>query len=179
MTIRPRLIVISGLPGSGKSTVGRLLAESLERAAYIEADVLQHFVVAGLELADHNGISDEGRQQLSLRLRNACLLAKSYVASGFTAVVDDIVTGRRFEELVTALGGTEFEFVMLNPDFEVMKARWRRMGSPFAESWDWIDEEIQHDTPRIGLWIDSTHLTPDETLARIISGLDLEVAATS
>jgi len=40
-------------PGSGKSTVGRLLAKSFERAAYIEADVLQHFVVAGLELANH------------------------------------------------------------------------------------------------------------------------------
>ena len=47
------------------------------------------------------------------------------------------------------------------------------MGSPYAERWDWIDEDIEHNTPRIGVWIDNTNLTPEETLAQIIERLDL------
>ena len=43
----PEIWLITGIPGAGKSTVARLLAESFERAAYIEGDVLRGFVVSG------------------------------------------------------------------------------------------------------------------------------------
>jgi hypothetical protein len=46
------------------------------------------------------------------------------------------------------------------------------MGSPFVDAWDWIDEEIRSDTRRVGLWLDTTVLTPDETVDAILARLD-------
>lgn len=46
------------------------------------------------------------------------------------------------------------------------------MGSPFADRWDWIDDEIRHRTPRVGLWLDTTGLTPDQTVDTIVRRMD-------
>jgi hypothetical protein len=61
---------------------------------------------------------------------------------------------------------------MLLRDLESLKSEWRAMGSPFVDSWDWIDHDIRHATPRKGLWLDSTHLTPEETFALVIERRD-------
>ena len=173
MSVAPRIIVISGLPGAGKSTTSALLACRLPRAAHIEADRLQEFVTSGGVLPDASGtINPEAARQLRLRLRNACLLARSFLDSGFTAIIDDIVAARRFDDLVGDLEGVPFGFVMLLPDFAHVKARWRAMGSPFAEVWDWIDDDIRAHTPRVGLWLDTTHLTPEDTADIIFQRLD-------
>ena len=80
------------MPGVGKSTLARKLSEQLERAAHLEADVLQSLIVSGAEYGTLDGIGEEAWRQIQLRLRHAVLLAKSFVVSGFTAVIDDIVT---------------------------------------------------------------------------------------
>ena len=167
-----RIIVISGLPGVGKSTTARLLALRLPRAAHVEADNLQRLVLTGGVWPDAAGIHGEAERQLRLRLRNACLLARSFREYGFSAIVDDIVAGSRFDQLVEELDGVPFDFVMLLPAFEHVQARWRAMGSPFVDAWGWIDDEIRLNTPRVGLWLDTTSLTADETVEVILDRLD-------
>jgi hypothetical protein len=176
----PRIVVISGLPGVGKSTTAARLGRRLPRAAHVEADRLQGLVVSGGVWPDATGIHGEAERQLRLRLRNACLLARSFADDGFTAIVDDIVAGARFRHLLEELEGTPFAFVMLLPDFAHVKARWRAMGSPFVDSWDWIDDEIRLHTPRVGLWLDTTELDEDETVDAILDRFDeATVAPTS
>ena len=172
MSVDPRIIVVSGLPGAGKSTVAALLGRRLPRAAHIEADRLQQFVISGGVLPDVSGISPEAARQLRLRLRNACLLARSFRDDGFTAIIDDIVAAERYDDLVADLEGIPFGFIMLLPDFEHVKARWRAMSSPFAEAWDWIDDDIRVRTPRVGLWLDTTHLTPADAVDAIVDRLE-------
>lgn len=43
----PRIYIISGPSGVGKSTTARRLAESFEHSAYIEGDVVNHMIVGG------------------------------------------------------------------------------------------------------------------------------------
>ena len=173
MSDEPRIIVISGLPGAGKSTAAALLAQQLPRAAHIEADRLQQFIVSGGEWP-YGGreTSDEAERQLRLRLHNACLLARSFVEHGFSAIIDDIVIGTRLDELIEELSELPFSFVMLNPTYEHVRQRWLAMNSPFADSWAWIDEEIRLHTQHLGLWLDTTLLTPEQTVDQILADQD-------
>jgi len=53
-----------------------------------------------------------------------------------------------------------------------MKESWRAMGSAFVNSFDWIDDEICHHTPRVGLWLETTGRSEDETFAELLARLD-------
>jgi hypothetical protein len=61
---------------------------------------------------------------------------------------------------------------MLLPAFEVVQQRWRAMNIPFTEVFGWIDDEIRERTRRDGLWLDTTHLDPEQTVAVILERLD-------
>jgi hypothetical protein len=166
------ILVVSGLPGVGKSTLAAALAHRLPRAAHIEADDLPRMIVSGGEWPGVDPATGEAERQLRLRLHNACVLARSFREAGFMAIVDDIVAGPRFADLVEDLDGIPFGFVMLVPGFEHVKARWRAMDSPFVDQWDWIDTEIRERTPRVGLWLDTTSLSINETVDTVIARLD-------
>ena len=127
MPVDPQIIVIAGLPGVGKSTMSRRLAEHFPAAAHVEADRLQELIVSGAALGDVDGIGPEAARQIRLRLHHAALLALSFREAGFTAVIDDIITGARFDELRDELGETPFSFIMLLRDLDVMKDSWRAM----------------------------------------------------
>ena len=114
-------------------------------------------------------MSPEAASQLRLRLRNACLLGRSFVEAGFSAVVDDIVIGARLDDLLEEeLRGQRFIFVMLTPRLEVVRERERGRGTRLWEEWGWMDEEIRTGTRRVGLWVDSSDQAPSETVDEVL-----------
>src|SRR5688572_19631298 len=113
------------MQGAGKTTVADGLARRLKRAARINSDSLQEMIVSGGRWPERREMSAEAARQLRLRLRNACLLACSFVEAGFTAVVDDIVIGARLDDLLEELHGQRFIFVMLAPGLEIVRERER------------------------------------------------------
>lgn len=170
--VPPSAIVVSGLPGAGKSTVSRLVAERLGRAAHVEADRLHEMIASGLVWPDGSpnpGL--EANDQLSLRLRNACLLARSFVDSGFTALVDDVVIGARMVEALAGLGDAPRHVVVLAPPFASLRQRWIDMGSPFVERWAWLEGEMAR-TPRVGMWLDTSEMDASEVADHVVAHLD-------
>jgi len=170
------LFVISGNQGAGKSIVGELLAKRFIVAAHIDGDYIQHLVVSGhrwpaslddIDPATGQVVGEAGRQ-LRLRLRNGCLLAASFVDAGITAILTDIVCGRRYEELAEHLAGRTVRFVMLRPTVDVLRRREARRGTGANDFEEYIEGEIDA-TPRVGLWIDSATLTPDAIVDEILS----------
>jgi predicted kinase len=166
----PTVFIVSGTQGAGKSTVADLLARRFERGAHVSADVLQKLIVSGRRWPEGATMSDEAERQLWLRLHNACLLARSFVAQGITAVIDDIITGARLDQLLDELAGEPFVFVMLTPRLEVVRERERGRGTALWEQWETIlDADIRTGTQRIGLWLYSSDQTPDQTVDEILA----------
>jgi hypothetical protein len=92
--------------------------------------------------------------------------------AGFTAVVDDIFVADRLVQLLAELEGLPVRYVMLAPPFEHVRRRWIDMGSPFADTWGWIHEEIRLRTKRVGRWLDTADLTPEQIADQILTRLD-------
>jgi hypothetical protein len=81
--------VLTGAPAIGKTTTGRLLAESRAQAAFIDVDDVRQLVVAG---ADAPWRSPHGTDQAALAAENACGLAQRFLARGFDVVIVDVLT---------------------------------------------------------------------------------------
>lgn len=175
------VILVSGIQAAGKSTVGPLLAGRFRRSAFVEGDLMWKLVVSGREDMSENP-SDEAWRQLRLRYRNGALLADSLAAAGFVAVHADIIMGEDLASYPSLVPTRPLYVVVLSPTVEAVVARqegrgghayrdWLAMGGSLEEAVaqfkSWLDA-----TPRIGLWLDSSGQTPDETVDEIVRRLD-------
>ncbi len=169
----PAIIVVSGIQGAGKSTVARLLAERFSRGVHIEADALQRMIVSGGEWVSEAGEpTGEVARQLRLRLHNACLLARSFFDAGFTAVVDDIIIGERFDDLRADLAGVPFRLVVLAPGVATVIARDEAREHTVAGEWArYLDGEQRKTMAVSGLWVDSSGQTAAKTVEEVRSRL--------
>jgi hypothetical protein len=175
---RRGIFLVTGAQAAGKSTVGRLLAERFDRGAFVEGDVMWKLIVSGREDWTPEP-SDEALRQLRLRYRNGALLADSLFESGFTAVHSDIVMEHGLEEYTDMVRGRPLYVVMLCPSIVAVAARERGRGSNAYR--DWTDQgfTVEHavtefyewieNTPRTGLWVDSSDQTPDETVDEVMA----------
>ena len=94
------------MPAAGKSPVTRMVASALARSARVDGDDLVRMIVSGGVWALGEP-ADEAVRQVELCNRNLCLLARSFVSSGFTTVIDWVVPDRQqldlFYELLDPL----------------------------------------------------------------------------
>ena len=172
LTDQPVVVLITGISASGKSTVAHLLAERFARGVHVKGDVFRRMVVSGREEMTAEP-SDEAWRQLRLRYRLGAATADAYFEAGFSVVVQDVVLGPVLEEYVAAIRSRPLVVVVLAPAPSVVAAReagrakaaYRDGRHGIAE----LDASLRSGTPRLGLWLDTSDQTPEQTVDEIVA----------
>jgi predicted kinase len=173
------VIVVTGIQAAGKSTVAQALAERLERSVHVRGDLFRRMIINGRAEMGPASPPAEAVRQLRLRYQLAAAAADGYAEAGFTVVLQDIILGAQLTEMIAAIRARPLYVVVLAPRAEVVQARedTRRLArgkvayKPGDESAAELDAHFRRETPRIGLWVDSSDQSPaqtaDEVLARV------------
>ncbi|MFJ9146998.1 AAA family ATPase [Streptomyces sp. NPDC102270] len=167
------VVLVTGVMAAGKSTVAQALAERLPRAAHVRGDVFRRMIVSGRE-EYVPGATGEASAQLRLRYRLSAATADAYAEAGFTAVVQDVVLGEDLTAYVGLVRTRPLYVVVLAPDAGTVAAREAARAKTGYDDEVWtipaLDEALRASTPPVGLWLDTSRLTPAQTVDAILAG---------
>ncbi|MEW2566623.1 AAA family ATPase [Streptomyces sp. NPDC057621] len=167
------VVLITGIMAAGKSTVAQALAERLPRAAHVRGDVFRRMLVTGrAEYEPGAGPHSEAEAQLRLRYRLSAATADTYARAGFTAVVQDVVLGAHLTAYVELVRTSPLYVVVLAPDAAAVAEREAGRAKTGYGAWtvEDLDRGLRTDTPRVGLWLDTTEQTAGQTVDAILAG---------
>jgi chloramphenicol 3-O-phosphotransferase len=172
----PVVALVTGISASGKSTIAQLLARRFDRGVHVRGDMFRRMVVAGREEMGSASPSDEAVRQLRLRYRLGAMTADAYFAAGFSVVVQDIVLGDLLQEYVDLIASRPLHVVVLAPRADAVAAREAQRSKvayrPGLLGVEDLDAALRSDTPRLGLWLDSSDQAPEETVDLIVRRWD-------
>lgn len=164
------IYLITGPMAAGKTTVARLLAGRFDRGVHLEGDFFRRSIVAGREEMTPDASSD-AVAQLRLRYRLAANVADHYCDDGYTVALEDVVAGPLLSEYVGLIRGRPLYVVVLLPTVEAIVAReTARRDEGYSH---WSAQDLHNGfaalTPRLGLWLDTSSQTAEQTVGEILS----------
>lgn len=117
--------------------------------------------------------SDDARRQLLLRYDLGASTADAYFQVGFSVVVQDLILGVDLPRYVRAIRARPLIVVVLAPDPGAVARREEGRGKaaygPGRPGIAELDAALRRDTPRIGLWLDTSDEAPEQTVERIVA----------
>lgn len=146
------VLLLTGSPGSGKTTTARLIATSATLGAHVEADSFFDFVRGGY--LEH--WRPDSHQQNVIVMEAVASAAAAYADGGYTTVVDGIISPGWF---LTPLGealaarGHAVPYAILRPPVATCIARAAARGG----------DELSNPEVIIQLWNDFAHVGDLET----------------
>ncbi|MEV6868952.1 AAA family ATPase [Streptosporangium subroseum] len=169
-TLPQAVILITGIQAAGKSTIAQLLAERLPRSVHVRGDLFRRMVINGRTDMTPDP-SEEAVRQLRLRHRLTAATCDEYFREGFTVVAQDVILGEHLPEMVELIQQRPLLVVVLAPQPEVIAARETARGKNAYDQWsiDLLNDGLRNETPRLGLWLDTSDQTPDDTVNEILT----------
>ena len=163
------MFLVTGIMAAGKSTVAQALAERFVLSAHVRGDVFRRSVVSGrAEMGPEP--SATALVQLRLRYELAAACSDRYVEAGFRTVMQDVILGEMLPEVVSVIRTRPLAVVVLCPSPAVVARR--EAGRPKTGYGEFtptdLDRSLRGETPRLGLWVDSSDLTVEQTVDHIL-----------
>ncbi|MEF3306910.1 AAA family ATPase [Paenibacillus sp. GYB003] len=164
----PPVVLITGIMASGKSTVAQLVAETFPKSVHLRGDVFRKMIVNDRREVRPDAGEDQ-LEQLRLRYRLAAAAADTYNAGGFAVVVQDVVVGQMLGDFIGFVKTRPLHVVVLCPRPEVVAQREANRAKKGYGIWTVaeLDDVLRRETPRVGLWLDSSDWTPERTAREI------------
>ena len=163
-------VIVSGMPGAGKSTVTGLVAHRLPKAAQVRGDDMNLMIKSGY-VGWMDKPADDALQQDELCNRNMCSLASNFIDFGFTVLMDTVLADRAELDFFLALMSPRpVRLVVLAPGVEACKHRnaTRNPDDHFAfDGYERLDADMQREFGDVGWWFDTSSLTAEETAERL------------
>lgn len=167
------IILLTGIMASGKSTVAQALAERLPGTVHLRGDLFRRMIVNGRAEVEPEP-SAAALEQLQLRYDLAATASRAYCAADFTVVYQDVILGSDLQRVVDRLRPMTVNVVVLCPGADVVAGREAtRPKTGYGGPWTVaaLDRILREETPRLGLWLDTSKLDVAATVDAILAYL--------
>lgn len=170
-----KIILITGGPGSGKSTIARLLAQHFSKSLHLQVDQLREMMVNGIELPGR-GWTDEATRQFQWARNSAIYMAQLYANQGVDVVIDDVCVPPEFAGHYAALFNDIRTYkVLLLPSPSALTKRLQNRAGPYDQflmkELPWLYSYLDP-MPKAG-WIvlDSSEWTIEQTFNEVLGSI--------
>ena len=157
----PKLILINGAPGVGKSTAARLVFARLPNAAFLDGDDV--WQINPFEVTDRTKAIVE---------RNIPFVLRGYLEAGYDYVILAWVMHRQaiIDWLLNQFRDLDLEVGVftLVAEEATAQARWRECSGQQGTS-EVVSDRLRQSLELATMKIDTTHLTPEQVAERILA----------
>lgn len=159
----PKLILINGAPGVGKSTAARLVFARLPNAAFLDGDDV--WQINPFEVTDRTKAIVE---------RNIPFVLRGYLEAGYDYVILAWVMHQQaiIDWLLDQLHdlGTDAHIFTLVAEETTAQARWRESSGQQGTS-EVVSDRLRQSLELATMKIDTTHLTPEQVAEAILAAI--------
>ncbi len=127
------IIFITGMAGSGKTTISLGVAEHFPKALHIGVDTLRQMMVTGRVLPNLEATTEEMARQFQMARTTAINMANLYASQGVDVVIDDVCFPPYWAEQYAALfEDPKVHRILLLPSRAALTQRIMNRGGPYA-----------------------------------------------